>query len=222
VANTPSEEIGSRRTESLAGLVVEMQTVDRRLAARSQINRAISLMMISDDIISATVLAWAGTDILRGCLQAASLQTWSDGMDQYGDKQQIRTIFGNLKFHYNYLKHARDDLDRIIRKLSPDVATLLLYGAAFDYETLYGCLTREMMLARLWALARMPDVDWPSVDLGNQIQGLFGNPVGKPFSEAREGAVGVFLLAEQDKILIDSRLFGGPSVRTLCDYPNRP
>jgi hypothetical protein len=193
--------------------------VDRRLAARTQIDQAARLLVLHNDPISSMTLVCAAMDVLAGVCKARGLRTWlAQGAVDHGEPVELAKRA--MRAQYNFLKHADRDPERRLRKLSPDMIITLLYGSIHDYEQLYGCLTLEMMVTRMWALARIAALrDEPEhAELHSKLTLLFNSPASLVFEEARDRAIGMMLWCERAPEDLAERLFGPPPQPRRCKY----
>jgi hypothetical protein len=210
---------GSTFEDLGVGFLIQFVEVDRRLAARTQIDRAIRLLVVENDPISAMTLVCAALDVLDGVSKSRKIQTWLRKAAE-DDREGVAAARQAFRFQYNFLKHADRDPDRTLRKLSPDMIITLLYGAIHDYEQLYGCFTLDMMVMRMWALARIAALhDEPEhAELHSKLTQLFGNPAELAFEEARDRAVGMILWCERDPEELALKLFGSGPQEKRCRY----
>lgn len=197
----------------------EFREVDRRLASRTHILKAIRLLIIDGDPISAMTLSCAALDVLEGVSRSRHLATWFDqGARDYGDGVDVARR--NVRAQYNFLKHSNRDPDRQLRKLSPDMVMLLIYGAIHDYEQLYESLATEMMIMRMWALARMAALrDEPGhSSLHSKLDTLFREPATASFDDARDPATSFLRWCESEPEEVAEFLFGPPPQKRRCQY----
>lgn len=197
----------------------EFRRADRCMVARSHIIQASRLLIIDGDVLSSMTLICAALDVLEGVSHSQSLKTWLDqGVLDHG--RDVEVARHNVRAQYNFLKHANRDPSRQLRKLSPDMIMALIYGAVHDYEQLYGCISIDMLIARMWALARgsaLRDEDEHS-RLGEQLEALFKKPHEKTFDEGREVAAHLLALCKDAPLEVAQELLGpGPQER-LCHY----
>jgi hypothetical protein len=176
-------------------------------------------LIIDDEPISAMTLVCAALDVLAGVSRSRGLKTWLEqGVVSHGEGVNIAQRA--VRLQYNFLKHSNKDPDRQLGKLSPDMVMVLIYGAIHDYEQLYGCLSTEMMLMRMWALARISALrDEPEhAMLHSTLAGLFDHPGSKSFSDARTGAVGFLIWCERNPDEVAEKLFGAPPHPRRCQH----
>jgi hypothetical protein len=202
----------------VADFPVQFIGVDRRLVARTHLNQAARLLVLQNDPISSMTLVCAAMDVLEDVSKARGLLTWfAQGAADHGEPVEVAKRA--VRTQYNFLKHANRDPERRLRKLSPDMIITLLYGAIHDYEQLYDCLTLEMMVTRMWALARIAALrDEPEhAELHSKLTQLFGGPGNLNFEQARHRAEGMFLWCEREPEGLAVRLFGpSPQLRRCC------
>jgi hypothetical protein len=144
----------------------DLEVVTRQDAARRQITTAIELILGGGDAVSANVLTWAATEMLRGVAEHRGVETFHATLESRIKPEFLRQWRDILKSHYNYAKHADRDPERVVEDFSPEATTWALFGAGIDYATLYGKRTWPMLVYHIWFLCRHPEI---TVDEGRTL-----------------------------------------------------
>jgi hypothetical protein len=151
----------------------ELWEVDRRLMLRREIDAAIHLFFDGNDI-PARILAWAALDVLRILLERAKIDSMHLRLEDHIRSEYVREWRGLLRDHYNYLKHADRDPDRVLYDYRPATTAFNLLGAVADYGSLYRAHTLPMATFKAWAFARYPRILNDHTDLPKYLKAIDG------------------------------------------------
>lgn len=165
------------------------ETVTRQDAVRRQLSTAIDLILGNGDAVSANVLTWAATEVLRGVATARGINTFLGSLEDRIKPQHLKDWRNILREHYNYFKHSDRDPDLVITDFTPEATTWPLLGACRDYFEIYKSRTWPMLVYQLWFFCRNPNM---LIDEGSGLVSTMsprlGDPAGKPLGDSVRGA----------------------------------
>lgn len=159
----------------------DRETLTRRDVARRQLSTAITFVLGNGDAVSANVLTWAATEVLRGVADHRGVQTFNATIEDRIKPEYLKDWRYILKDHYNFSKHADRDPERVVEDFAPEATTWILFGACHDYKAIYAKQTWAMIVYQIWFLCRHPEI---TVDEGKdmvvKLEPGLGYPAGKP------------------------------------------
>lgn len=132
-------------------------TVTRRQTAREEIDLAVHLLFTGGSLISANLLTWAATDVLKGVAKSKGIPIVADRMVTFIKPEKVKTFFNAIKAHYNFAKHADTDPDKTM-KMNPTAVEFSLFNAIVDYGSVYDAHTVPMLLFKAYFLANRPEM----------------------------------------------------------------
>ena len=134
----------------------EGERLTRRAAARAEIDTAIDLFLGHSDHVSAHVLAWAATEMLRGIATAQLKQTFQSILEDWIKSEYLNEWRANIKKAYNFSKHADRDPDSAIDDFRPESTSYVIFGACHDYSMLHDQKSWSMLVFQNWFQCRNP------------------------------------------------------------------
>ncbi len=163
----------------------DFEIVTRQDAAKRQITTAIELVFGRGDAVSANVLTWSASEMLRGVASAKGIQTFHTNIEMRVREEYIKEWRNILKSNYNYFKHADRDPERVIEDFSPEATTWALFAAGVDYYSIYGKRTWAMLVYHVWFLCRHPNITYEDArELVDKISPSLDYPQGQPLNQA--------------------------------------
>jgi hypothetical protein len=126
---------------------VEYLRLSRREICRTEINAAVRLFLIDEDVISAHLLASAATEIM------VALSDGKPGVGLNDMRAQMKTaavpsdlsdeLFDSLVHPYNFLKHGSSDFS-VENDFSVEYIVMTIYTAIHSYKMLFDDFSAEM------------------------------------------------------------------------------
>ena len=185
------------------------ETLARKDVARRQLSTAISLVLGNGDAVSANVLTWAATDILRGVAQFRKIDTFAATLEDRVKPEYLKDWRGLLREHYNYFKHSDKDPEKEITDFTPEATTWALFGACIDYVSVFKTRTWAILVYHMWFISRHPGITMEETQkLAVNLSPKLGFPAEKPLEESVKLA---FEMLENDAGILSSLVAWGQS-----------
>jgi hypothetical protein len=166
-------------------MLFDKTTVTRQQAARAEIDTAIELLFYSGSPIAIDVLTWAAVEMMRGIAEHRQLQTFQSMIEERIKPEGLKEWRRIQKEHYNFFKHADRDPSRESDNFMPEATTYSLFGAAVDYQVVFGQLTFAMLSYIAWFMARHPNFVLPPFsEMTTAFARHLGHPQDKPLRES--------------------------------------
>ena len=175
----------------------ESERLTKRAAIRAEVDTAIELFLSHRDHVSAHVLAWAATEILRGIAKAKNQETFQQSLETSIKSDGVKEWRNWIKKSYNFAKHADRDPIEVIEAFRPESTSFALFGACCDYHMIFGQRTWPMVVFQAWFHSRNPSLSTDPVALNlSGFSKTFGSPDTQSFRTSTQ---------EASKILLEAR-----------------
>lgn len=133
------------------------ERVTRHQLARRELEAAIRNLFFDEDVIAAHILVWSALEVVTDVGKARNIGTLRDQMSS-NMTESVRRQWKRIEHdHYNFMKHADRDPDRVIR-LTPEMTVFALYVACSDYRRVFGDPSLAMAVFSAWYLRQNPDM----------------------------------------------------------------
>jgi hypothetical protein len=122
----------------------------------TELARAIRVLMVDDDPISAHLLTMAARDIIHALAKVEKTPRVWDQLSEriYEDKQHA--FYGILKEEYNFFKHADPNRPAVSEHYLRSNTEMMLWETCVDCEYLFGFTFMDTQFYQIWYMSHHP------------------------------------------------------------------